>query len=44
MSSSVLKFTTFVDSDDDLNVFNENMSDEMSSDALSASEFLLDSS
>ncbi len=41
MSSSVLKFITSVDSNDDLNVFNEEMSDKISSDAFSASEFLL---
>ncbi len=44
ISSSVSKLITSVDSDDDLNVFDEKMSDEMSSDALSASEFLLNSS
>jgi len=44
ISSSVSKFTTSVDSDDDLNVFDEEMSNKMSSNALSASELLLDSS
>jgi len=41
MSSFVLKLITFIDSDDDLNVFNEEMNDEMSFDAFSASELLL---
>ncbi len=44
MSSSVLKSTTSVNSDDDLNVSDEEMSDEMSFDAFSASELLLNSS
>ncbi len=43
-SSSVLKLITFIDSEDDLNVSDEKMSNEMSFDTFSASEFLLDSS
>jgi len=44
MSSSVLKLITSVDSEDNLNVSDEEMSDEMSSDAFSASKLLLNSS
>jgi len=44
ISFSVLKLITFVDSDDDLNVSNEEMSNKMSSDAFSASELLFNSS
>jgi len=36
-----LKLITSVDSEDDLNVSDKEMSDEMSSDAFSASELLL---
>jgi len=40
MSSSVLKLITFIDSEDDLNVSDEKMSNEISSDTFSASEFV----
>ncbi len=40
----VLKLITFIDFNDDLNVSNEEMNDEMSSDTFSASKFLFNSS
>ncbi len=43
-SFSVLKLITFVDFEDDLNIFDEEMSDEMSFNTFSASELLLNSS
>ncbi len=43
-SSSVLKLITFINFEDDLNVSDEKISNEMSSDTFLASEFLLDSS
>ncbi len=42
MSFSVLKLITSVDFNNDLNVFDEETSDKISSDAFSASELLLD--
>jgi len=39
-----LKLITSVDSEDDLNIFDEEMSDKMSFNTFSALEFLLDSS
>jgi len=44
MSFFVSKLIISVDFNDDLNVFNEEMNDEMSSDAFSASKLLLNSS
>jgi len=41
-SSSVLKFIILINSENDLDVFDEEMSDEISFDTFSASEFLLD--
>ncbi len=43
-SFSVLKLITSVDFEDNLNVSDEEMNEEMSFDAFSASELLLDSS
>ncbi len=43
-SSSVLKFITFINSENDLDIFDKKMNEKMSSDVFLTSELLLDSS